>query len=67
MLHNFRCITGFLKNKLVILVTHQLQYLQDAEYILFLRGGGVVAYGAVDEIKSMDMFVDFIRVSFHIT
>uniref|UniRef100_A0A158Q5Q4 Multidrug resistance-associated protein lethal(2)03659 n=1 Tax=Dracunculus medinensis TaxID=318479 RepID=A0A158Q5Q4_DRAME len=56
-----KCITGFLKNKLVILVTHQLQYLQDAEYILFLRDGGVVAYGAVDEIKSMDMFVDFIR------
>uniref|UniRef100_A0A8C3A6V1 Multidrug resistance-associated protein 4 n=1 Tax=Cyclopterus lumpus TaxID=8103 RepID=A0A8C3A6V1_CYCLU len=32
-----KCICGFLKNKLRILVTHQLQYLQSADQIVVLR------------------------------
>ena len=33
------CIQGLLKNKAVILVTHQLQYLQDADEIIILKQG----------------------------
>ena len=35
------CIRGYLKNKSVILVTHQLQYLQDADEIIVMKKGRV--------------------------
>lgn len=34
-----QCITGYLKNKIVILVTHQIQHLQDVHRILYLEDG----------------------------
>ncbi|XP_074025677.1 probable multidrug resistance-associated protein lethal(2)03659 isoform X3 [Leptinotarsa decemlineata] len=34
-----QCITGYLKNKIVVLVTHQIQYLQEVDHILFLEDG----------------------------
>ncbi|CAG9863581.1 unnamed protein product [Phyllotreta striolata] len=34
-----QCITGYLKNKIVILVTHQIQYLQEVDHILYLEDG----------------------------
>lgn len=34
-----QCVTGYLKNKIVILVTHQLQYLQEVDDILYLDDG----------------------------
>lgn len=34
-----QCITGYLKNKIVILVTHQIQYLQELDNILYLEEG----------------------------
>lgn len=34
-----QCITGYLKNKTVILVTHQIQYLQEVDHILYLEDG----------------------------
>ena len=33
------CIKGFLKEKAVILVTHQIQYLKEADQILVLHQG----------------------------
>ena len=33
------CIKGFLKEKVVILVTHQIQYLKEADQILVLHQG----------------------------
>ena len=33
----YRCICGVLADKLVVLVTHQLQYAQHADSILVLR------------------------------
>jgi ATP-binding cassette subfamily C (CFTR/MRP) protein 4 len=44
------CIRGYLKHKLVILVTHQIQYLEDCEKILLLKEGKVVACGNYEEI-----------------
>lgn len=34
-----QCITGYLKHKAVILVTHQIQHLQEANNILYLEDG----------------------------
>ena len=39
------CIQGFLKNKSVILVTHQLKYLQEADEIIVLQHGQVEKRG----------------------
>jgi ATP-binding cassette subfamily C (CFTR/MRP) protein 4 len=40
-----KCITGLYESKLVILVTHQLQYLPHASDILLLKHGKIIARG----------------------
>lgn len=44
------CITGFLRDKTVILVTHQLQYLQNVEHIILMGDGYIEAQGNFDEV-----------------
>ncbi|KAJ3652232.1 hypothetical protein Zmor_018213 [Zophobas morio] len=44
------CITGFLKDKCVILVTHQTHYLQKADQIYQLESGKVVSKGDYKEV-----------------
>ena len=39
------CIRGFLKDKLVVLVTHQLQFLTNVQKILVLKAGKQAALG----------------------
>ncbi|KAF3857370.1 hypothetical protein F7725_009229 [Dissostichus mawsoni] len=46
-----KCICGLLKNKLRILVTHQLQYLQAADQIIVLKEGHMVAKGTYAELQ----------------
>lgn len=36
-----RCIRDFLKDKVCILITHQLQYLKDVEHIVLMNGGRI--------------------------
>ncbi|XP_066266498.1 ATP-binding cassette sub-family C member 4-like [Branchiostoma lanceolatum] len=45
-----RCIQGALSNKARILVTHQLQYLQEADQIMVLLEGEQVATGTYSEL-----------------
>ena len=45
-------ITNFLKNKVVILVTHQVQYLKRAGNILVLHQGKITHEGNFDTIKN---------------
>ncbi|XP_019616414.1 PREDICTED: multidrug resistance-associated protein 4-like [Branchiostoma belcheri] len=45
-----RCIQGALRNKPRILVTHQLQYLQEADQIMMLLEGEQVATGTYSEL-----------------
>ncbi|XP_065919840.1 ATP-binding cassette sub-family C member 4-like [Dysidea avara] len=47
-----RCICGALADKLVILVTHQLQYAEHADRILVLKEGCVQGYGNYEELTS---------------
>lgn len=44
------CVTGFLRDKTVILVTHQLQYLQNVEHIILMGDGYIEAQGSFDEV-----------------
>nr|XP_023018987.1 probable multidrug resistance-associated protein lethal(2)03659 [Leptinotarsa decemlineata] len=48
------CISGYLKTKCVILVTHQLQYLKNANCIYLLKDGQVHSSGTFDELKNSD-------------
>ena len=49
------CIRGFLKSKAVILVTHQLQYLQDADQIIVLKSGKVEDKGSFQHLLKNGM------------
>ncbi|MXQ98864.1 hypothetical protein E5288_WYG002117 [Bos mutus] len=53
-----QCIRRALQEKITILVTHQLQYLKDANQILILKDGKMVARGTYSEfLKSeVDIF-----------
>ncbi|KAH1001745.1 hypothetical protein HUJ04_005722 [Dendroctonus ponderosae] len=45
------CIDGYLKDKCVVLVTHQLQYLKDCKKIYLLNDGSVQHSGTYEDIK----------------
>ncbi|XP_053689234.1 probable multidrug resistance-associated protein lethal(2)03659 [Sabethes cyaneus] len=45
------CMRDYLKGKIVVLVTHQLQYLQSADQIVILKHGKVEAVGSYDSLR----------------
>lgn len=46
------CILGALKSKARILVTHQLQFLKEADELILLSGGCVIAQGTYLDLLS---------------
>ncbi|KAJ6223803.1 hypothetical protein RDWZM_002348 [Blomia tropicalis] len=54
------CILNYLKNKICILVTHQIQLIEKATKILILKDGKCLAYGTYNEIH--DMGIDFVQL-----
>lgn len=46
------CVCGYLKEKCVVLVTHQLQYLKDCKKIYLLNNGAVENSGTYDDIRN---------------
>lgn len=46
------CVSGLMKKKVCILVTHQLQLLQDADMIIILKEGEVVGKGTYNELQA---------------
>ncbi|KAF5283718.1 hypothetical protein FQR65_LT13753 [Abscondita terminalis] len=54
-----KCIKGYLRHKTVILVTHQLQYLNDVDYLIILEKGVVAAQGTPEELQKTG--IDFIQ------
>jgi ABC-type multidrug transport system fused ATPase/permease subunit len=44
------CIISYLANKTRILVTHQIQYLRDADHIVILNDGAIEAQGSFEEL-----------------
>lgn len=49
-----KCIKEFLRDKICILVTHQLQFLKNVEHILFMNAGEIQAQGSFEELQIMD-------------
>ncbi|XP_068719286.1 ATP-binding cassette sub-family C member 4-like [Montipora capricornis] len=50
-----KCILGLLKEKICVLVTHQLQFLKDATSILCLKEGSCVDQGSLTELSRVDV------------
>lgn len=48
------CIYGYLKNKCVVLVTHQLQFLKQFQHIYLLENGIMKASGTYEELQNSD-------------
>ncbi|KAF9201752.1 Multidrug resistance-associated protein 5, partial [Haplosporangium sp. Z 27] len=47
-----QCIRGYLSDRTVIFVTHQLQYLHRCDNIVMLRNGKIACQGTFDELMS---------------
>ena len=47
-----RCIRGYLNDKVVILVTHQLHFLKKVDKIIVLHQGEISEMGSFDELMS---------------
>lgn len=54
------CIVGFLKKKLVVLATHQLQYLHQADQIVVLYEGVIQAKGTYQSLQKSG--IDFAKL-----
>ena len=52
---------GILSNKTVILVTHQLQFAVQTDYILILDSGKQSAYGKYSEIRNIPSFKEYFQ------
>jgi ATP-binding cassette, subfamily C (CFTR/MRP), member 4 len=59
------CIRGCLKDKLVVLVTHQIQYLESCPKILLLKEGKVVVCGNYAEVNKTGFNIKEILDSFN--
>jgi ATP-binding cassette, subfamily C (CFTR/MRP), member 4 len=49
------CIEKFLKNKTVLLVTHQIQHLNKLENIVVIENGKIAARGSFEDIKKLEL------------
>ncbi|KAH8334612.1 hypothetical protein KR059_012208 [Drosophila kikkawai] len=60
------CMRGFLRDKLVVLVTHQLQFLEHADLIVIMDKGKVTAVGTYEEmLKSGQDFAQLLAQQTH--
>uniref|UniRef100_A0A6P4DXN6 Probable multidrug resistance-associated protein lethal(2)03659 n=1 Tax=Drosophila rhopaloa TaxID=1041015 RepID=A0A6P4DXN6_DRORH len=55
-----QCVRGFLRGSTVVLVTHQLQFLQHADQIVILEKGQVSAVGTYESLLKTD--IDFVAI-----
>lgn len=61
------CIRGALKDRLVILVTHQLQFLESCEKIMLIQDGKVTKLGSYEDITASGFNIKDILDSFNQT
>lgn len=61
-------IKGVLKDKTVVLVTHQLQYLSMCDRIIVLKNGKIAEQGTFDELmKNQDEFSKLMKKHIDVT
>ncbi|XP_045472447.1 probable multidrug resistance-associated protein lethal(2)03659 [Harmonia axyridis] len=48
----FKCVNEYLKDKICILITHQLQYLHTADKILIMEDGKIQQAGTYEELQT---------------
>lgn len=60
------CINGLLSNKVRVLVTHQLQYMKSADYIVILDKGKLVKEGEYDQMKEAGLDIESLEKEFHL-
>ncbi|OMJ94726.1 hypothetical protein SteCoe_2068 [Stentor coeruleus] len=53
-----KCIKGLLKNKTVVLATHQKRFIQQADKILVLDDGNIEFFGSYEKLKKNKDLVD---------
>ena len=57
-----KCIRGLLRDKLVLMVTHQVNYVRQCDRVIIMREGGVVCDGTYDEVVGENEFCrDFLQ------
>uniref|UniRef100_A0A915IRS2 Uncharacterized protein n=1 Tax=Romanomermis culicivorax TaxID=13658 RepID=A0A915IRS2_ROMCU len=57
-----RCINSYLRDKIRILVTHQLQYLKHADYVIVMKDGKVAASGKYQDLEKLgEKFTSILR------
>jgi ATP-binding cassette subfamily C (CFTR/MRP) protein 4 len=49
----YECIRGYLRNKCVVLVTHQIQFLENVDKVILLDKGKVTASGNYNNIEGL--------------
>ena len=54
-----KTIKEFLNNKTVIMTTHNIQFLKDADFIYYMDKGRISAKGAFNDIKDTELFKAF--------
>lgn len=47
------CVEKYLRDKICILVTHQLQYLKHVKHLVFISDGRIAAQGSYDEMQTL--------------
>lgn len=57
------CILGLLKDKTVVLATHQLSLISSADKLVFLNGDGTIDVGTPQELKSSNTIFESLILS----
>ncbi|XP_032234169.1 ATP-binding cassette sub-family C member 4 [Nematostella vectensis] len=58
------CITGVLENKIRILVTHQLQHLKNADYIMIMDRGAISHEGDYQQVQDSGLDLESLEEEF---
>lgn len=55
-----QCVRKFLNDKICILITHQLQYLKNADKIIIIKDGKIIGEGSYDDLQKSGL--DFAKL-----
>lgn len=56
-----QCFLGFLKNKTRILATHNIQYLNFFDRIIWMDKGKIIFNGSMEQLENQEFYITFIK------